>query len=94
MHACNVHKYNTRTTSTQLKEELIQRAEDVNRGLDETPEQRDAIISLVEQLEKRNPTKRCVFAWAMYVKKWRASVSGLSRVVSAAADTTCHIALS
>lgn len=39
----------------------MQRAEGVNRGVDETPEQRETIISLVEQLEKRNPTKRCVY---------------------------------
>lgn len=38
----------------------MQRAEEVSRGLDETPEQREAITALVEQLEKRNPTKRCV----------------------------------
>ncbi len=45
-----------------LKNELVQRAEQVNRGLDASPEQREAITALVEQLEKRNPTKRCVRA--------------------------------
>jgi len=47
-----------------LKNELVQRAEQVNRGLDASPEQREAITALVEQLEKRNPTKRCVHACA------------------------------
>lgn len=48
------------TAVVQLKSELVETAEAVSRGLDETPEQREAITALVEKLEKRNPTKRWV----------------------------------
>lgn len=48
------------THKPQLKSELVERAEAVSCGLDETPEQREAITALVEKLEKRNPTKRWV----------------------------------
>jgi hypothetical protein len=40
-----------------LKSELRTLSKVVNRGLTETPEQREQILSIFEQLEKKNPTK-------------------------------------
>lgn len=48
----------------------MQLSEDVGRGLEETPQQREAILSLVEQLEKRNPTKRPT-ASPLITARWR-----------------------
>lgn len=42
----------------QLKETLLSKCESVNRGLAETPEDREAITALISQLEAKNPTKK------------------------------------
>jgi hypothetical protein len=49
----------------QAKADLLGLAERVERGLTETEGDRERILSLVKQLEARNPTKRCVL-WGAF----------------------------
>ena len=42
----------------QLKADLLTKAEQVDRGLTETPEDRETILALIKKLEAANPTKK------------------------------------
>lgn len=45
-------------TWPQLKEALLSKAAEVDRGLKETPADREVILGLIKELEAKNPTKK------------------------------------
>jgi hypothetical protein len=47
----------SKSTSTKLKNEILELAKRTNRGLTETPDDRKKVLNIFEQLEKLNPSK-------------------------------------